>query len=184
VLIGALFSEMVLAKKIHLEDGRLVVGPGAFGDPWFDEILTIIASEQKSRKLNHWLDNFDTKQMLNKLAERLAERKVITIDKKHYIWIIPCDVYPNIIASGKYSVKQHLRSIGLAGEKADLFDIALLNILKECRLLSLVFTPDERKYVSMKITAMSQDEVLGETDSKLMADIKELSEAVATFINT
>ena len=76
-----------------------------------------------------------------------------------------------------------MRSIVLAGEKADLYDIALLNLLKECRLLSLVFTRYERKTVVKKVKAMFQDEVNGENNSELLAGIKALSEAVAALVS-
>jgi hypothetical protein len=184
-LVGSILFELALGNKIHLENGRLVVNdPGAFGEPWFDEILSIIASEQKSRKISYWLNSIDKKGIVDKLAERLAERKVITIEKKHYLWIIPYEAFPTINASAKYWGKQQLRSIALASEKADLYDIALLNLLKECRLLSLVFTRDERKPVVKKIKAMFHDEVIGENNSKLLADIKALSEAVAALVST
>jgi len=183
-LIGALFSELVLGNRIRLEDGRLLVNdPGSVGNAWFDEFLTQIASDQKSRKINYWFDTFDKKEIVNKLAERLAERNVITIEKKHYLWIIPCEVFPKINASGKYSVKQQLRSICLAGEKADFYNLALLNLLKECQMLNLVFTRDERKSVVKTVKRLFHDETAGENNSKLLADIKDLGEVTAGFAN-
>ena len=183
-LSGMLLSELALKNKIHLEDKRLLVnGPDPIGDPWFDEILSIIASEKKPRQIDHWLEAFGYKEIVQKLAARLAESKVITIDKKQYSWVIPCDPFPKFKASAKYCVKQSLRGIALADETPDLSDVVLLNLLKNCRLLSLVFTRDERKFVFKKIKSIYQKELFTEDNSKLFDDLKTLSAEAASFAN-
>jgi hypothetical protein len=97
---------------------------------------------------------------------------VIAIEKKRYAWISPYIVYPLVNASAKYWVKQGLRGIVLAGENAEANDIALLRLLKACRLLRLVFTQDERKVAGKKVDALTQGGVFSETFASLLAEIE------------
>jgi Golgi phosphoprotein 3 len=179
-LAGAALAELALANKIHLADGRLALtDPTPIGDTLFDDILTMIAAEQKLRKLSHWINVFGRKQTVKQVAERLAEHKVIAIKKKRYLWIIPYEVYPQVDTSAKYWVKQHLRGIVLAGEQAEAADIALLSLLKACRLLRQVFTRDERKAAGKKVDAMVKGEIFGEAVAKLLAEIEAAAAAAA-----
>lgn len=172
-LADALLVELALANKIQLEDGRLALAdPAPTGDTWFDEILAMIAAENKPRKLSHWVQAVGSKPTIKQVASRLAERNVIVIEKKRYLWVIPYEVFPQVDASAKYWVKQHLRGIVLAGEQADASDIALLSLLKACRLLRLVFTRDERKSADKKVDALVKGEVFGEALAKLLAEIQ------------
>ena len=183
-LTGALFSELMLKNKIHLEDGRFLVNdPGPIDDPWLDEILSTIISDKKPRRIDHWLEAFGYKEIVQKFAVRLAERKVIKIEKKQYSWVIQCDLFPKFKASAKYCIKQSLRGIALAGETPEFSDIVLLNLLRNCQLLSLVFTRDERKFVFKNIKGMFQKELIAEDNAKLFADLKTLSAEAASFAN-
>jgi hypothetical protein len=172
-LAGALLAELALANKIHLEDDRLALTDTApTGDALFDEILAMIAAEHKPRKLVHWVDAIGRKQTVKQVVERLVSQSVIRIEKKRYIWVIPYEVYPQVDASAKYWVKNQLRGIVLAGEKAEARDTALLSLLKACRLLRLVFTRDERKAADKKVDALVQGEVFGAAVAKLLVEFE------------
>ena len=112
------------------------------------------------------------------MAERLAQRNVIAIEKKQYLWITPYEVYPQVDASAKYWVKQQLRGIVLAGQKAEAHDIALLSLLRACRLLRLVFTRDERKYAGKKVETLVTGEVFGEAVADFLAEIESAAAVV------
>jgi hypothetical protein len=170
---GSVLAELALRNKIQLRKSRLILEDATpTGDSLLDEILELIVGEQKPRKLVRWVDAIGNKQIDKRVAIRLAERNVIRIEKKRFLWIIPYEIYPQVDASAKYWVKQHLRSVVLAGEKADASDIALLSMLKACRLLRLLFTRDERKFANKKVDALVHGEVIGETVARLLAEIE------------
>ena len=140
------------------------------GDALYDDILSMIAAEKKPRRLSHWIQAIGSKLTIKQVALRLVERKVIVIEKRQYSWIIPYPAFPLVEASAKYQVKQHLRGIVLAGEPASPADLALLCLLKACRLLRLVFTRDERKFADKKVDVLVQGEVFGEAVAKLLSE--------------
>jgi hypothetical protein len=169
-LAGAFLAELVLAKKIELAEDRLTLASSEpTGDTLFDDILAMISSDNKPRKLGRWIQAIGSKLTIKQVALRLVERKVIVIEKKQYAWVIPYPAFPQGQASAKYLLKQHLRGIVLAGEPATPADIILLSNLKACRLLRLVFTRDERKLADKKVEEMVQGEVFGEALAKLLA---------------
>ena len=179
-LAGALLAELALANKIQLEKGHLTLAdPKPSGDVLLDDILAMVPSEKKLRKLSHWVQVIGSKQTIKRMAERMEARHIITIEKKRYSWITPYIFYPMEDASAKYWVKQHLRGIIMANEKAETSDIALLSLLKACRLLRLVFTPDERKSASRKVDVLVQGEAFGDAGGKLLSEI-EAAAAAAT----
>ena len=170
-LAGAFLAELSLAGRIQLDDSRSVhAGPTESGEPLFDDILVMITAEKKPRKLGHWVQAIGSKLTFKQVAARLVERKVIAIEKKRYSWVIPYQAFPQVEASAKFGVKQHLRGIVLAGEPADASDIALLSLLKASGLLRIVFTRDERKFANRKVEALVQGEVFGEVVAKLLTD--------------
>lgn len=183
-LAGALLAELALSNKIQLQGGRLVLSdPTPAGEAVLDETLLEISAEKKPRKLSRWIDTIGSKRVIRRVAEILAERNVIRIEKKRYLWIIPYEIYPQVDASAKYWIKQHLRSVVLAGEKAEAPDVALLSLLKACDMLRLLFTRDERKYASKKVDDFVRGEVFGEAVAELLAEI-EAAAVVAVVVAT
>ena len=179
-LAGAMLVQLALVNKIQLKDNRLVlVDPAPSGEPLFDEILAMIPAEKKPRKLSHWLQAVGSKQILKSLAGRLAERNVIVIEKKQYSWVIPYELSPQVNASAKYWVKQHLRGVVLAGEPAEPADIALLSLLKAFSLMRLVFTRDERKSAGKKVDGLVKGEIFNDSAAKLLAEIGTAAVAAA-----
>ncbi len=168
-LAGAFLAELVQAHKIQLAEDRLTLASSEpTGDALFDDILAMVSSDNKPRKLGRWIQAIGSKLTIKQVALRLVERKVIVIDNKQYAWVIPYPAFPQGQASAKYLLKQHLRGIVLAGQPATPADLVLLSLLQACRLLRLVFTRDERPCADKKVEEMVQGEVFGEALAKLV----------------
>lgn len=174
-LAGALLAELALANKIKLQGTRLaVIDVTPTGDALLDNTLAEIVAQKKNMKFTRWLETHAGKPLIKQIAMRLADQKAIHIEKKRYLWVIPYEVYPQVDASAKYWVKQHLRGIVLAGEPAQAPDVALLSLLKACRLLRLVYTKDEFKYASKKVAALAVGDNLGNAVAKLVDEIDQV----------
>ena len=172
-IAGGLLAELALAGKIRVEKERLVlVDPSGIGDDLFDDLLATILNERKPRKLSHWITSIGGNHPFKQVSNHLAGQNVIRIEKKRFLWVIPYEVYPQVDASAKYWVKQHLRSIVLAGEKPEPADIILLSLLKGCGLLPLVFTQDERKSARKKLNELVEGEVFGEYVKETLEEIE------------
>jgi golgi phosphoprotein 3 len=170
-LAGAFLAELVRTKKIHVEEDRLTVaGAAPCGDALFDDILTMVTAENKPRKVAHWVQAVGSKLTAKQVAQRLVEHQVIVMEKKQSAWVVPYPAFPQVQASAKYLLKQHLRGIVLAGELASPTDIILLSLIKACRLQRLVFTRDERKFADEKLDELVQGELFGEAVAKVLAE--------------
>ena len=168
-LAGALLAELTLANKFQLNEGRLLLSdPIVTHDGLLDEIMGMVALEQKPRKLIYWIEVIGRKQTVREVAERLAGRKVISIEKERYPWISPSIAYPQVDGSAKYCVKQRLREIILAKDQPEAADIILFSLLRACQLLRLVFTSDERRSASKKVEALAKGEIFGKSVAKLL----------------
>ena len=173
-LVGALLAELALSGKVQLQDERLLlVDTAPCGEPVFDEIVAQIASEEKLRKLKRWIEKIGSKRTMRLVANRLEEQLVITVEKKRYLLVLPYEVYAPVDATAKYWVKQQLRGLVLAGGKSTTGDVALLSLLKACRLLRLVFTRDERSLANKRVDELVQNEKYGEAVAQLLEEIEQ-----------
>lgn len=175
-LAGAILSELAILGKIVSEEGRIRVADATpTGDPLCDHALTRIAAMKKPPKMERLVNDLAKEPLFKQTAERLAERNIITIEKKNFAWISPSVVYPQVDGSTKYWLKARLRAIILAGEKPEAKDIALFSLLTACQLLRLVFTRDERQSARKQVNALVLGEAYGEALANLLSDIDRAS---------
>lgn len=125
-------------------------------------ILAEIALSARPRKLTHWIVAIGARPNRKRIAQRLEAKHVLRVEKKHFLFVIPYDAYPERDASAKFWVKQALRGAVLGGEKPEPRTVALLGVLRACRLLDLVFTKDERKAAARRIDTLAGTDLFGE----------------------
>ncbi|MFZ6028873.1 MAG: GOLPH3/VPS74 family protein [Chloroflexota bacterium] len=183
-LAGAMLSELALEGKLSIEDERVIVlNDTPLGDEKLDAMLATLAASPKQRKATRWINELSERKLIRQVADGLAAKGILTIEKKRYLWVIPYDAYPQQDASAKYWVKHYLRAIVLGGEKPEPGVVALLSLLKACRLLNLVFTKDERKAAANKVADLVQGESYGEAVARTLDEI-ELAAATAAMATT
>ncbi len=184
-LAGALLADLALHGKISLANKRLtVIDPSPTGETLLDEALRRLAAEKKPRKASAWVEKLADKKLPKKTAQRLVEKNVLQIVEKRYLWVIPYEVFPQVDASAKYSVKQHLRSAVLANGETTPGIIAFLSLLKACRLLDLVFTRDELKAATQKVAALVEEEPYGAAVAETIAEIEAAMAATVVIVAT
>jgi len=171
---GAVLAELVLQGKVGLAEKKklAVLNDGMLGeDDLLNEGLERILASKKPRKVSHWVSEFSDaiQKMEKRLANRLVELGILRKEEKRFLGVIPYEVYPEHTqnagvenATAKYHIKQHLRSVVLAGEAADAHTLALLGLVKVSDLLGFVFTRDELKIAGKKIEALTCDDVVGQ----------------------
>ena len=182
-LAGTVLAELALQGKISVSNKKLtVIDPTPTGDPLLDEGLARIAAEKRPRKINHWLQKLGDNKLASKVAGRLVEKRVIRIEQKRYLWVIPYEVFPQVDASAKYWVKFHLRSAVLARGEVTPGILTLLSLLKACQLLNLVFTRDELKAASRKVADLVNGEIIGKAVAETIAEIEAAAAAVVVIV--
>lgn len=181
-LAGGILVELSILGKIQIsENHRLgVVDATPVGDEVLDEAIEIIQKSEKDRKFGYWIDEFSQKpeKLRKRIAERLVQKGVVEQEDDHLVWVVPGPDTPDLEASTKYVIKHRLRSVVLAGEEAQLRDIALLNLIKYCGLTFLVFLRDERKLAGRRIHELMVGEALKNPSAQTFEEIAVALEAL------
>ena len=142
------------------------------GDELLDETLTRIAESNKPRKVKYWIGALGFRKLPKQVAQRLVARGVLREEDRRYLWVVPYAVSPQQDASAKYWIKQGLRAAGLTSAKPERRAVVLVSLIKGCRLLSLVFTRDERKAASKRVDELVKGEDFGAAVAQTLGDIE------------
>ena len=179
-LAAALLADLTLLGKIAVEDQRIsLLDPAPTSDDLLDDTLHRIAQSNKPRKVKYWISALGFRKLPKQIAERLVARGVLCEEERRYLWVTPYAIYPQQDASAKYWIKQGLRAAGLTSAKPEQRGVVLLSLMKGCRLLTLVFTKDERKAAGKRVDELVKGEDFGAAVAQTLADIEAAATAVA-----
>ncbi len=88
-LAGAVLLDLMLARRLDLADGRVVVVDATpVGDPVADAALERIAAEAKPRKPDAWIQPL-TDGLRARLLERQVEAGVLRVEQDRVLWVFP-----------------------------------------------------------------------------------------------
>jgi hypothetical protein len=180
-LAGAVLSDLAVCGKVIGNDKHRLEAQNTdlTTDSILDQVFQEILGGEHPRKIDYWVDFIakKPKKLHNQIANRLATEGVFKQDERHFLWVIPSPVYPDLQGPAKYGLKEHLRAFILLSGEGDLNDLALLSLLQASNLLKLVFTKDERKIVRQRIREFITREALANPAAQT---IQEIGKAVAT----
>lgn len=178
-IVGAILAELALSSKIRATNNhRLQVEDDSpINDEILDDAIAALKSSEKERKVGYWLNNLVEKpeKLLKKVTKSLVQKGILTQEDDNLVWVVPSPLHPEINASAKYAIIQHLRGIVLAKESADLREVTFLSLLSACGLLDLVFLRDERKVASQYINQLL---VGGAMNEPLLDTIQEIDAGI------
>jgi hypothetical protein len=179
-LAAALLADLALLGKIAVEEQRIsLLDPAPLGDELLDDLLLRLAEANKPRKVKYWISALGFRKLPKQVAQRLTARGVLREEERRYLWVVPYAVYPQQDASAKYWIKQSLRAAGLTTAKPERRAVVLLSLMKGCRLLTLVFTKDERKAAGKRVEELVKGEDFGAAVAQTLADIEAATTAAA-----
>lgn len=158
---GALLADLTLHKMITLDAKSKVVAIAAdnTGNEILDKAYLRIMDSHKLFKVRHWVEEFsdNIRKFQKLLAENMVNNGMLKLEEHKYQWVIPCEPYPQLNASAKYWLKNQLREVLLAGDKANSHIMILLNLVKTCGLLQFVITRDEQGISRRKIEQLTKN---------------------------
>ena len=182
-LVGAILAELALTGKIHTSSNRRLqlVDGNSTNDPVLDDTLAALKESEKERKFGYWINTLNPKpeKLRKKITTRLIQNGLFTKEDDNLVWVIPSPLHPEVKASTKYMVIQHLRGIVLAKEDAHPREIAFLSLVSACGLLDLVFLRDERKVASQYINELVVYEAMKDPN---LETIQEIASAIASVV--
>jgi Golgi phosphoprotein 3 len=172
-LAGGVLADLVIQSKLASKEKRLVIiNKTPTGDDLLDDILETITTAKKPHQAGQWISALASKNLNTRIAEHLVDKNILRVEEKRYLWALPFQVYQQQNASAKYWLKQHYRAVVLAGEKAEMQDVALLCLLKASNLLKMVFTKDERKWAQKTAKVMAAGDIFSLPVAQALADIE------------
>lgn len=178
-LTAALLADLALRGKIIVADQRIsLLNPEPVGDALLDEVLARLAAPNRPRKVKYWINALGFRKLPKQVAHTLVQRGVLSEDDQRFQWVTPYIGCPQQSAPAKYWIKQELRAAALTHGKPERHSVVLLSLVKGCRLLTLVFTKDERKAASKRVDALVKDEDFGAAVAQTLADIEAAAVAV------
>jgi hypothetical protein len=178
-LAGAVLSELVLQNRIGLTDNRVIVTDQApTQQAILDKALFDIFDTTKTRKLKYWINTLTFKKIMDEIGHHLVEKGVLVRKKKRLRLVTPSGEGENRHISAKYTLKNRLREIVLAGGIPELPEKVLLSFMYHAKLDNLIFTHGERKAAHKRVKKLIANEEqgsgLGETLDEIIAAACEL----------
>jgi golgi phosphoprotein 3 len=163
---GAILAELTLLGKVCVgSSGKLeVVDSSEVGDKVLDKALNHFQGFKQGRKVNYCVEllNGEFGKHQKKLVGRLVSESVLSRGENGLSWVMPYADSPNPNISAKYFIKSHLRELVLTRGEPELTDLALLDLAKSSKLLSLIFTKDERKTAQRWIYTLVMSKALND----------------------
>lgn len=174
-LVGAMFCDLAIQGKIRAnQNHRLeLIDQAPTGFKIQDDILARISKSDHLHKFSFWVEEIAEKQrkMDESIEKSLVDQGIFTREEKHLTWNIPSPAFPEVNGSARTALKEHLRKIGLASQAPALSDLALLNIIKSCGLMDVVFFKDEQNLVRSRIRELIVSEALGNSTAQTIEEI-------------
>jgi hypothetical protein len=159
-LAGLQLMDLVLARRLTLEDGRLVVtDPSPTGDPVLDLALSRIAGDDKRRKPASWIPKLTGGLRKRLLAELVLEGTVSTSDGK-VLGLIPRTRHPARDPKVEREVRDRLRTALLDAARADERTAALAMVIQAADLEPLILARHERKVAKARLKQLAADQAI------------------------
>lgn len=182
-LSGGILADLTLQNKIRLNDkGRLEVNdPDQLSEPILDIVLRKINSHDKPRRVGYWLSAVHTKpkKLRRKVEQSLVDKGILLREDDRFTGIASTEGNQDPLWN-KYSTKAELRAGILSGKPVGIRSLALLDLLRSCRLLPLLFTADEMNMARRRIKEAIVREALG---NPIAQSIEEIGAAISSGLS-
>lgn len=163
-LAGSVLADLAVTGKIDTDDKKLVVLDATpTGDPLLDPWLALIAAEEVSRPVAHWLSVLaDRQQEIEQPAlERLMARGILKRKDKKILWVIGLRRYPTIDGHERTEVRTRLGQLILGDDIPDPRDAIMISLLSGCRLTDKIFNGPEFAPREKRLETLAKMDLVG-----------------------
>lgn len=170
-LAGAQLLDLVLAHKLSLADGRIVVSNSApTGDSVLDEVLKKIADDPKTRKPAMWIPKM-TRGLRKRLLAELVRKGILAEDKKKILGFIPSTRHPSKDPSAETEVWDRLRCTLVENVVPDERTAALAAVIQAADLEGLILDRDERKLAKSRLKELANNQAMSPAIARAISSV-------------
>ena len=160
-IAGSVLLELALQKKIELRDENVVlINNEKTNNSSLDHALELISESKKTRVISYWIDQIGlgAEQIKDETIKHLTKQNILRKDAGKILWIIPTTKFPTENPLPENKVRLKLKDIVLNNAHAELKDLMLLSLIKECELTREIFkSKDDYKRAKKRIKDLSKD---------------------------
>ena len=166
-LAGALVAELLLTKKIKIEDTKKklvnLIDSTPFGDPLLDECLEKIKSAKRRSNITNWVSKFiGIKQLKHRIAYQLVLKGILRVDEDRVL-IFKRKIYPEVNPGSERKINQRLRDAVLYDSTdLDPRTVILVALAKNSDMLKFVIDKKDIKRRKERIEHIINGNAIGE----------------------
>jgi len=175
VVAGAILAELLLDRRISVEDTRkrlvAVQNGKPTGDPIIDECLERIAAAKRRGSLQTWVSRLaGAKDLRHKVARRLCDRGILRADEDKVLLIFKRRVYPAIDPLPEKKIVERLRrAIFTDCDQLDPRTVVLISLANGGDLLNQTFGRKDVKARKNRIERIVNGELTGKATKEVIA---------------
>ena len=175
-LAGAILFQLSESEVIRFENKKLIYDfKKVTEDKILEDAIELFKKSKKLRSVKYWVNKLGSKSSFYKkqILNDLINRKIISIQKKKFLWIFTFTYYPIVDYTDMAQLKTKLVDIVLNFKKADLESVLLLSLIHSCKLTRILF-PDKKdhKKANERLKVLTKDLEIGEAVSQTIKEIQ------------
>lgn len=157
---AALVMDLIIAERVAVEDGRIIVKTNALMDrKVLNDVLRRLRESKKKRKVTYWIHYLV--QRISKLKsmaiEQLIKNGILERRKEKVLWVFNVNRYPSSDTGPENLLRARLHEIIFKDADPQPEERMLLTILQVCRLeKELITDKTQRKEAKEKIKALTK----------------------------
>ena len=173
-LIGAMMMDLYLRGKILIERKKIrVIDPTSTGDEFLDDMLEILKSSKKIRKLNRWIDRISRsyKTYYYAFFKRLEKQEILKIEVKKTFKIFETKRFYLQRPEVKMVILEQIQNVIVNNLSPSIDLLCLLSLLEVSGLIKVYIAKEYRKQVRMHIEELIYSENLNPRDQDMIISI-------------
>ena len=182
-LIGAMMMDLYLRSKILIERKKIrIIDPTSTGDEYLDDILEILKSSKKIRKLNRWIDRISRRYKTYYYAffKRLEKQEILKIEVKKTFKIFETKRFYLQRPEVKMVILEQIQNVIVNNLSPSIDLLCLLSLLEVSGLIKVYIAKEFRKQVRMRIEELIYNENLNPRDQEMIISItKAINDIIA-----
>jgi hypothetical protein len=180
---GAVLSELLLAGRIRIEEGKKglvdLVSDRRMDDPILDECLELVATAKRRGRAVHWVSKFGSlKRLHHRIALGLCRKGILKDDEDKVLLIFTRSIYPTIDPRPEERLLARMRD-AIFGESRELDPeiVVLVALAHGTGLLNIHFDKKRLKERKRRIEEIGNGDLVGAATAEAVKAAQQAAQA-------